>query len=93
MPGFVTLHLDTGPGGIVTLEMPGATTLLYAALRFVDHLGLDKEEHRYFLLDVASKKRHDREELAADYAGVLFVLGCEPLSTASGGCGSQLQSS
>jgi hypothetical protein len=77
---FIKLHVDIGPNGIVSLEMPGATTLSYAALRFAEHLGLDIDEHRYFLLDAASKKQYNWDDLSADYDGALFVLGCEPLS-------------
>ena len=87
---FVTLRVDTGPRGIVELTMPGATTMGYAGTRFAERLGLDTEENRYFLLGcpqgVAGTPvgghldQYPREALAADYDGVLFVLGSEPLA-------------
>jgi len=77
---FVTLRLDTGPpNGITELEMPAATTLRYTALRFAEYLGLDTDQFFYFLMEPATKEPCQAEHLAADYDGVVFVLGCGPL--------------
>lgn len=79
MSAFVTLRVDTGPNGIVTLEMPGATSLRYAALRFAEHLGLDTDEFCYFLLDTTNRKGYPPDQLASDFDGTTFLLGCGPL--------------
>jgi len=77
---FVTLRLDTGPpNGIIELEMPAATSLRYAGLRFGEYLGLDTDQFFYFLMDSATKEPCPTEHLAADYDGTVFVLGCRPL--------------
>ena len=78
MPAFVKLGVDTG-SGIIYVEMPVATTLRYAALRMADHLGLNTEENRYFLMEPRTLRQHDGDALAADYADVVFVLGSETL--------------
>ena len=77
MPQFVTLHLDTGPGGIATLEMPGATTLEHAALRFADHLGLDTDGFSFFLIDRQTHQPYAGEGLAGEYGDIIFDLGYE----------------
>ena len=76
MPQFVTLRLDTGPEGIAALEMPGATTLEFAALRFADHLGLDTDGYSFYLLDRETQQPYAREGLACEYEGMTFDLGC-----------------
>lgn len=77
---FVKLQVNTGgPQGIVSIEMPGVTTLRYAALRVAEYLGIDTDENRFTLLDPQSLKAYAGERLAADYDGVIFVLGTEVL--------------
>ena len=63
----------------MSLTISGVTTLRYCALRFAEELGLDTDENRYFLLEFGTLKPYGPDELAADYDGTVFVLGCEPL--------------
>ena len=76
MPQFVTLRLETGPEGTTALEMPGATTLEYAALRGADHLGLDTNNFWFFLIDRETHQPYAGEGLACEYDGITFDLGC-----------------
>ena len=79
MTNFVTLSVDTGPSGICSIEMPGATSLRYAALRLAEHIGLDTEQKRYFLLNPATMEQYSGDELSSDYDGTVFFLGEKPL--------------
>lgn len=87
MSAFVKLLVNIGlPDDVIEVEMLGATTLRYGALRVAEvlqeagKLRQDIDEFRWFLIDPETKKVRRMDSLAAEWEGIVSELGCQPLN-------------
>ena len=75
-PIETTVTLWTCPGGsLVAVEMPGATTVGYAAKRMADAIGLDPDGGEYFLAYPRTRRVLNPDEIVAPLNGQMVLIG------------------
>lgn len=70
------LKVHRGDDHYITLIMPSATTMEYAAMRFAEVFGLDLEGYDYFL--VFNGHEVDPKSVAAGFEVFVLYLGVRP---------------
>ena len=70
---MATLRLAT-PQGEVVLEMPGATTVRYAAKRAAEAMGYDPDALEFYLVDPSTKRVMPQDDVVAYLDSRAFLL-------------------
>ncbi len=82
---MTTLLIKMDDVGSTPIEMPGATSMRYAAMRAAEELGYDPMGADWRLLDGTTELPIPEDELAVEHDGKLFILAtAQPYRRARG---------